>query len=165
MFHKAIELQLKEGTKLELKFLDGTVKEYDIVSLFSKYPQMKALQNRDLFLKGHLQGYYGIVWNDDLDLEAETVYEEGITIRRDEIPITIKVGTQLSEARAKGGLSQKELSKLTGIDQSDISKIELGKANPSIGLLHRLAQGMGMELKICFVKQNSKQNKGNSKHD
>ena len=55
------------------------------------------------------------------------------------------------DARIKQNLSQKELSKLTGINQSEISKLESGERNPSIKLLQRLADGMGMALRIEFV--------------
>ena len=38
-----------------------------------------------------------------------------------------------------------------GINQADISKLENGTRNPSVNLLKRLADGMGMVLKIEFV--------------
>ena len=54
-------------------------------------------------------------------------------------------------ARTSQNLTQNELSKRTGINQADISKLENGTRNPSINLLKRLAEGMGMNLKIEFV--------------
>lgn len=87
MFHKAIDLKMLEGTALEVTFQDGVVKRYDMSVLFPKYPQLKALEDRSLFLSGKLMGAYGIVWNDDLDIEAETVYEEGKTVRENKIMI------------------------------------------------------------------------------
>ena len=57
----------------------------------------------------------------------------------------------LIDARKKSGFTQIELSKRTGIAQSDISKIEKGNANPSIKTLQRLAAGMGMKFKIEFI--------------
>ena len=39
----------------------------------------------------------------------------------------------------------------TSINQADISKLENGIRNPSVNLLKRLADGMGMALKIEFV--------------
>jgi len=80
MFHKAVELKFKEGTRIEVTFDTGEVKSYDISVLFEKYPQMKALEERDFFVSGKLMGSFGIVWNDELDLEAETVYEDGTTV-------------------------------------------------------------------------------------
>lgn len=55
------------------------------------------------------------------------------------------------EARISQNITQKELAKRTGINQADISKIENGTRNPSVNLLKRLADGMGMALKIEFV--------------
>lgn len=54
-------------------------------------------------------------------------------------------------ARTSQSLTQNELAKRTGINQADISKLENGTRNPSINLLKRLAEGMGMNLKIEFV--------------
>ena len=55
------------------------------------------------------------------------------------------------DARISQNLTQKELAEKSGIDQADISKLENGTRNPSIKLLQRLAEGMGMLLKIEFV--------------
>lgn len=55
------------------------------------------------------------------------------------------------DARTSQNLTQKELAERTGINQADISKLENGTRNPSINLLKRLAEGMGMALKIEFV--------------
>ena len=55
------------------------------------------------------------------------------------------------EARTSQNLTQKELAERTGINQADISKLENGTRNPTIHLLKRLADGMGMVLKIEFV--------------
>lgn len=56
----------------------------------------------------------------------------------------------LIEARRASGMTQKELSELTGIAQGDISKLEKGNANPSLRTLIRLAEGMRMQLKVEF---------------
>ena len=54
------------------------------------------------------------------------------------------------DARKNSGLTQKQLSEKTGIDQGDISKIERGIANPSLKTLKTLASGMDMRLKLEF---------------
>lgn len=151
MFHKAVELKFKEGTVLELTFQDGKVKRYDMSELFKKYPQLTALADRNLFLSGQLMGGYGIVWNDDLDIEVETVYEEGTTVKTVMPAANIMVGNAVAAARARKGLSQKELSEATGIDQSDLSKIERGVANPSIGTLNRIAEALGAQLIVSIA--------------
>ena len=151
MFHKAIGLAYGEGTTLELTFQDGKVKRYDMSVLFGKYPQLTALQDRALFTSGKLLGPYGIVWNDDLDIEAETVYEDGETVREEKPAAFTMVGNAVAAARARKGLSQKELSDLSGIDQSDISKIERGIANPSVNTLNRLAEALDTKLQISLA--------------
>ena len=55
------------------------------------------------------------------------------------------------DARKKTGMTQKELSDKTGITQADISRLENGNANPSLKTLQRLAEGMGMTLKLEFI--------------
>ena len=119
MFHKAIDLNFLDGTALAVTFQDGKVKRYDMRCLFSKYPQLKALEDRELFLSGKLMGAYGIVWNDELDIEAETVYEDGETVRVETGAYHGASAKAVAAARAQAGLSQKELAERTGIDQSD----------------------------------------------
>lgn len=55
------------------------------------------------------------------------------------------------EARKEKNLTQKQLAERTGIDQSDISKIETGNANPALSTLKRLADGLDMVLKLELV--------------
>ena len=54
-------------------------------------------------------------------------------------------------ARKEKNLTQKQLSELTGITQSDLSKIENGNANPSLNTLLKLANGLGKKLQISLV--------------
>ena len=134
-----------------LTFQDGSVKRYDMAVLFEKYPQLAALRDRALFTSGRLLGAYGIVWNDELDIEAETIYEDGELIRTEKPAAFTMVGNAVAAVRARKGLSQKELSELTGIDQSDLSRIERGTANPSVSTLYRIAQALGATLTISFT--------------
>jgi len=151
MFHKATDLRYKEGTLLELTFQDGKVKQYDMSVLFDKYPQLQALEDRALFLSGQLIGAYGIVWNDDVDIEAETIYEEGTTVGNVRPAAYTMVGNAVAAARARKGFTQKELAQATGIDQSDLSKIERGVANPSIGTLNRIAEALDAKLTVSMA--------------
>ncbi len=57
------------------------------------------------------------------------------------------------EGRAERDVTQKELAEATGITQADISRLENGTANPSLRTLKRLADGLGMRLKLEFVPQ------------
>ncbi len=150
MFHKAIDLKLLEGTSLEVSFQDGIVKRYDMRVLFSKYPQLKQLEDRSLFLSGKMMGVYGIVWSDELDIETETIYEDGETVRHEKPIVHQESAHAVAAARAITGISQKQLAELSGIDQSDISKIERGIANPSVATLDRIAKALGGQLAISI---------------
>ena len=140
---KGIKLILKEGTTFDLYFLDGVVKRYDILSLADKFPQLNALKNRELFLQGKLLGWGGVVWNDELDISSETVFEDGIDVSNqyDDIEAAV-IGYKIKQRRVELKLSQEELAEKIGIDQSDLSKIEKGNANPSIKMLARIANGL-----------------------
>ena len=63
----------------------------------------------------------------------------------------MEINEKIRYFRKQRGLSQELLAERTGINQADISKLENGTRNPSINLLKRLAEGMGMNLKIEFV--------------
>ena len=80
MFHKAVDLKFKDGTNMEETFQDGKVFEYDMSKLYEKYPKLRALNDNDFFKAGKLTGL-GIIWNDGLDIETETIYEEGTLLR------------------------------------------------------------------------------------
>lgn len=54
------------------------------------------------------------------------------------------------DSRNELGMTQKDLSEITGIHQSEISKIENGNANPSVKTLERIANAFGKKLKIGF---------------
>lgn len=58
------------------------------------------------------------------------------------------------DTRNQKAMTQKQLADITGIPQADISRLENGNANPSLRTLQRLADGMGMKLKLEFVPAN-----------
>ena len=55
------------------------------------------------------------------------------------------------DARLSNNLSQSELATISGINQSEISKIERGTRNPSIKILRKIANAMNMHIEIKFV--------------
>ena len=151
MFHKATKIDFPGKLNIDVTFQNGEVKRYNVSNLFDKYPSMKALEDINLFRSGKLVGHYGIIWNDELDLEVETIYEEGELIRTEAQRANVMLAYAIAVARAQTGMTQKDLSEITGIDQSDISKIERGVANPSVNTLERIAEAMGRKLQITFI--------------
>lgn len=61
-----------------------------------------------------------------------------------------RIYNSLAEVRKKKKMSQKELSARSGIIQADISRIENGIANPTMNVLKRLSEVLGVKLKITF---------------
>ena len=57
---------------------------------------------------------------------------------------------QIIITRNEQNLTQKELARRIGIKQSNISRLESGNYNPSLGFLKRVATGLGKELHIEF---------------
>ncbi len=86
---------------------------------------------------------------------AEQLKDEEFKKEYDSLEIEYNIICALIKARNELGLTQKQLSKATGISQGDISRLEKGKGNPSLKTLRRLADGLGMTLNISFSPVNS----------
>ena len=58
-------------------------------------------------------------------------------------------------AREKHGLTQKNLAEKMGTKQSVISRLESGKANPSLEFLKKMAEALdsGLEIKFTPIKK------------
>ena len=85
------------------------------------------------------------------EYKKEQMNNEDFAKEYKEIQPELDIIRAIVEARTSQNLTQKELAERTGINQADISKLENGTRNPSVALLKRLAEGMGMALKIEFV--------------
>ncbi len=57
-------------------------------------------------------------------------------------------GSLLKENRLKAGLTQRALARQAGIAQSEIARIEGGKIQPSLPVLGRLLDSIGLQLQI-----------------
>ncbi|MGA9525860.1 MAG: helix-turn-helix transcriptional regulator [Myxococcaceae bacterium] len=58
-----------------------------------------------------------------------------------------RLALELGDARQAQGLTQIQLSRRSGVPQSEISKVESG-ANPTATTLLRIVSGLGFELKL-----------------
>ena len=61
-------------------------------------------------------------------------------------------GELLSLRRARG-LTQRQLSQKTGIQQSEISRIEAAHANPTVGTVSALARALGAEVRLVTARR------------
>ena len=156
MFMHAIEVKFLEDVTLEMTFQDGRVVRYDMSKMFSKYPQLEKLRkNRKLFESGHIdQGGYGVVWNDELDFDAMSIYDDGEEVGRAEITINQQIGALLIKTREEMNITQIELAKISHINQADISKIEKGIGNPTLAKISKLFKALGKTIQLIALEKN-----------
>lgn len=64
--------------------------------------------------------------------------------------LTSKLGVRLKLARQTKGLTLKNLATAAGCSESLLSKIENGKASPSLPMLHRLVEALGTNIGRMF---------------
>ena len=60
----------------------------------------------------------------------------------------MSAATYVNQARRAAGLSQRELSRRTGVPQSAIARIERGQQVPRADTLERLLKACGFELRL-----------------
>ena len=68
----------------------------------------------------------------------------------DDLEPEYQIIREMIKAREEKNITQVELSKLTGISQADISRLENGDANPTIAMLSRIADAFGKRLELQF---------------
>jgi len=82
MFHKIKNVAALPEYKLSVQFSEGVTKIYDVKPLFAKIP-LFAKFNRDqdaFFCVSVDVGGYGIIWNDELDLSCDELWENGVQV-------------------------------------------------------------------------------------
>ena len=137
MTHNIKEIKMKDNLILEAVFYCGVVKDFDISLVFGKH------KNAELLPQGS-----GVYFDDEMDLTVEEIWKYGKTVG--EVPVEPKyeIACAISSAREEKGLSQKQLSRLSGVTQCDISRIEGAVANPTMETLCRICKVLGLELSV-----------------
>lgn len=82
MFHKIKSVAPLPDFKLSVQFSEGVTKLYDMKPLFKRLPVFKQLENDPAEFAGVSidVGGYGIVWNDELDLSCDELWDNGTVI-------------------------------------------------------------------------------------
>lgn len=82
MFHKVKNVNALTDFRLSVQFCEGITKIYDIKPLFDRLPVFEYFKdNEDDFLYVNVDvGGYGIVWNDELDLSCDELWENGVQV-------------------------------------------------------------------------------------
>lgn len=155
MFRKITSLATLPDYVLLVGFSSGEFKQFDLKSLMNKYPPFAALKNvNGLYEQAKIDaGGYGIVWNDDLDISAEGIYEKGVACSA---PDDIEKYRQnllsaLVRARQNAGLSQKQLEILSGVAQPCIARTEKGTTDPKLSTVLKMLEPLGLTLSITSL--------------
>ena len=108
MFHKVKAVNPMPDLRLCVQFAEGITKIYDIKPLLSKWTVFQALEDQPgLFSSVEVDvGGYGIIWNDELDLSCNELFENGKTI---ETPFDGLIA--FSDATLLWGLNESTLRK------------------------------------------------------
>ena len=82
MFHKIKNVSALPDYKLSVQFAEGVTKIYDVSPLFEKYSLFLPLKDNPILFSSVLvdQGGYGVVWNDDIDISCDELWENGVKI-------------------------------------------------------------------------------------
>lgn len=82
MIHRTTSLTKTKDYVLFVGFEDGTYKQFDLKPLIAATSAFKALKDiPGLYGQGRIdRGGYGIIWNAELDLSGEAIYEQGTEI-------------------------------------------------------------------------------------
>ena len=85
------------------------------------------------------------------DFEKELMADPGVKKAYEDLQPEFAVIQAVIDARVKKKLSQAALAKKMKTGQAVISRLESGKAKPSIALLQRLAEAINAKLEIRFI--------------
>lgn len=82
MFHKIKNVAALPDYRLSVQFSEGVTQIYDVKPLFEKLPVFAALKDdvRTFYSVSVDIGGYGIVWNDELDLSCDELWEHGTQV-------------------------------------------------------------------------------------
>lgn len=79
MFHKVRSVDALPDYKLIVQFCEGVTKIYDIEPLFERLPAFAYFKRyeEEFYSVTTDVGGYGIIWNDDLDLSCDELWDHG----------------------------------------------------------------------------------------
>lgn len=133
MFHKVKNVSPLPDFKLSVQFCEGVTKLYDVKPLFERLPVFARLKEHPEIFGGVSVdvGGYGIVWDDELDLSCDELWDHGVTI---DTPFDGLIA--LSDATKLWGLNESTLRKaisygklVNGVDVCKFGKQWVVSAN------------------------------------
>lgn len=81
MFHKIKNVTPLQDYKLSIQFAEGITKIYNMSDLIENNKMFFKLKNEEFFYSVEVDvGGYGIIWDDDIDVSCDELFENGKTI-------------------------------------------------------------------------------------
>ena len=83
MLHKITSLYTLSDYILLVGFGNGEFRKFDLKPLMDKYPAFATFKSvNGLFEQAQIDvSGFGVIWNDELDLSSEGIYEHGVSCR------------------------------------------------------------------------------------
>lgn len=108
MFHKIKNVTPLPEYKISVQFVEGVTKIYNMKKIIEKMPVFKIfIEHPEEFYNVTVDvGGYGIVWNDELDLSCDELWENG-----EKIDTPFDGLMSFSDATAVWGLNESTLRK------------------------------------------------------
>ncbi len=67
--------------------------------------------------------------------------------------LSAQIGETVKRRRKELGITQPHLAELAGISTNTLYKLERGQSNPSLEVLNKLVEVLGMEIKLEVIKK------------
>ena len=82
------------------------------------------------------------------EVKAEFLEDPEVRAEYEALRPKYELVSQIVGARKAQGLTQEELAARTGLQRSNISRLESGSYNPSLEFLQKVAHGLDMEVHV-----------------
>ena len=106
MYNRLISISFEENLIIMAKFNDGKIVSYNIRQLYDQFPIFKELENDPLLFNNGIiaPGGCGIIFNDEIDIACEELYENGTLISQEKVEdLNLQIGNLFSLEREKKG--------------------------------------------------------------
>ena len=146
------------GEKIACAYLEKNgyhIKERNYISAFG---EIDIIAQKDGFIvfaevklrkkNSRVSGFESVSFSKQMKIiQTSALYLQEIS---SDVQPRYDVISQIVEERAKQHITQEELALRVGTQKSNISRLESGTYNPSLGFLIKVAHSLGKEMKIVF---------------
>ena len=151
------ELRAKQGSDITRVLYFFIVGKKEVLSngfIKNRRRHQRQKKNWQRSIKQIMNG--GMAMSSYKDYKKRALQNPEVKAEYDALQPEYDIIQAMIDARVQQNMTQKDLSAKTGITQADISRIENGTRNPSLSMVKKLAQGLGMQLKLEVVPMPTK---------